>query len=238
MTDNQRKVARLVLALFSAFFVLPELIVGGYLFVSWFRTKTTDVYYVEFPYLSLAVALFLVAALSLFALSHAARGRSFYGLGFAAPLFLGLCTTVVVPNAIPRGRSMAADSIYLSATQASLRLWYESHQRFPRDKAELLDALRSGPPPWDVSVRQLPLGGSFYAHRGQPLPYEVVVVNNAVGPQLENVSKRPAVLYYSVRSDSRQFWITITSLNKDLAPEATIKRSLSRNEPIVLSELR
>jgi drug/metabolite transporter superfamily protein YnfA len=231
MTDNQRKVARLVLALFSAFFVLPELIVGGYLFVSWFRTKTTDVYYVKFPYLSLAVVLFLVAALSLMALSHAARGRSFYGFGFAAPVFLGLCTMVVVPNTIPRGRSMAADANYLTATQASLRLWYESHQRFPRDKTELLDALRGGPPPWDVRSGHLQLGDSFYAHRGQPLPYEVEVVSNAAGPQLESVSKRPAVLYYSVRSDSRQFWITITSLERDLAPEATIK-------PVVLSELR
>jgi len=234
MTDSKRKVVRFVFALITAFFVLPELIVCGYLFSSWFRTRVSDAYYVEFPYLGLAVALLLLSTFGLVALFYAARGRSFYGLAFVAPIFMGICTLVVVPNAIPRGRSMTADSNFVSTLHRNLQLWCKSHQRFPQNQAELGEALRLGSPSWDPD-RRLASGDSFYAQKGHRLPYQLVVEPNAVGPRIDNVSKRPAVLYYSVTNDYQRFWLTYTALPEDVAAEATVRKTIFNNEPVVFT---
>jgi hypothetical protein len=55
------------------------------------------------------------------------------------------------------------------------------------------------------------------------VPYEVVVVTNADGPQLTDVSQRPGVIYYSVSKDLQQFWALMTRLQSDMATTAHIE---------------
>jgi hypothetical protein len=43
-----------------------------------------------------------------------------------------------------------------------------------------------------------------------------------------DVSKRPGVICYCVASDQQEFWVTMTSLNSDVASAAVIKRVANR----------
>jgi hypothetical protein len=56
------------------------------------------------------------------------------------------------------------------------------------------------------------------------LPYEIVVVTNAYGPRIDNLSERPGVIYYSVSSDHQEFWATMTALQHEVAPTASLKK--------------
>ena len=58
------------------------------------------------------------------------------------------------------------------------------------------------------------------------MPYEIVVVTDANGPRMNNLSKRPGVIYYCVSGDHQEFWATITALQHDVAPTASLRRVL------------
>ena len=185
------------------------------------RLHATDVYYVEYPYSLTALIFITMGIFSLLCAGYGALRRSFYGRIFVGPLALGLATMVYIPNGMPHvQRSMVRDTDYLSDVGSFLRSWYKAHQHFPRDQAEFLAALKEG-----AQYRIWPPSSmSFYSHRGLRLPYEVVVVNNAIGPSLDHLSPRPGVVYYCVRNDFQQFWVTMTGLNEDLERIAQLKR--------------
>jgi hypothetical protein len=217
------KTVNLILAVFAGLLSLPALIFGLYLFSCWIRIHTADVFYVAYPYLLAAIVLGSTGALSVFCSVYGALRRSFYGLIFLAPVVLGLATLVYIPDGTPHiQRSLMDDTNYLSATGSFLRVWYESHHRFPKDRAEFFDALKSGPAAWQYRVSAPPLE-SDYAKRGVRLLYQVVVVNNASGPQIASLSQEPGVIYYCVTDDQQQFWVTMTGLNQDVSRSATLK---------------
>ncbi len=59
--------------------------------------------------------------------------RSYYGLLFGVPIMLGLAIMVYIPDGFPHTqRSMMDDTNYLSTTGSFLRVWYETHRRFPK----------------------------------------------------------------------------------------------------------
>ena len=80
----------------------------------------------------------------------------------------------------------------------------------------------------DAADGKSPPTESFYSQRGHRLPYQIVVVNDASGPRLDNVSDRPGVIYYAVSSDQQQYWVTMTGLLKDTSSTATLKRLIDR----------
>jgi hypothetical protein len=194
---------------------------GGYLFVCWFRIHTSNVYYADYPYATVALAWFGVGLLSLCATLHGVWRRSFYGSLFVIPVMVGLAAMVNIPNLTPHGFSMGTDTNYLSAVNSFFRVWYENNHRFPASEAEFRDALRKGPEAWQYRVGPAP--ASRYRQRGNPLPYEVVVVTNADAPRLTDISHRPGVIYYCVSKDLQEFWVTMTSLQSDVATTAYIK---------------
>jgi hypothetical protein len=135
---------------------------------------------------------------------------------------------IYIPDGTPHiQRSMIDDTNYLSATGSFLRVWYESHHKFPRDQAEFLDALRNGPAAWQYRVSALP-AESDYAKRGVRLPYQIVVNNSASGPRLTNLSEQPGVIYYCATSDLQQFWVTMTGLPEDVSRRAVLKNDGER----------
>jgi hypothetical protein len=222
------KTVNLILAAFAGLLSLPALIFGSYLFSCWVRIHTADVFYVAYPYLPAAIVLGSIGTFSAFCSVYGALRRSLYGLVFLAPVVFGLATLVHIPDGTPHvQRSMMDDTNYLSATGSFLRVWYESHRRFPKDRAEFFDALKSGPAAWQYRVSAAPME-SDYAKRGVPLPYQVVVVSNASGPQLVSLSQEPGVIYYCVTNDQQQFWVTMTGLNQDVSRSATLKTVADR----------
>jgi len=118
---------------------------------------------------------------------------------------------------------MMDDTNYLSATGSFLRVWYESHHNFPKDKSEFLDALKTGPAAWQYSV-SAPPNQSEYARNRARLAYQVVVINGASGPRMTDLSREPGVIFYCVTEDKQPFWVTMTELNEEVARAATLKR--------------
>lgn len=84
---------------------------------------------------------------------------------------------ISIPELVPLGFSTAADSIYLPDTAGFLRVWHEDNHRFRADEAEFRDALWKGPAAWPYRVGPPP--ASRYKQRGNPLPYEIVVMTGA-----------------------------------------------------------
>ena len=228
---------RVVLTVALGLFSLPPLIFGLYLLACSLRIHTTNAYYVEYPYLASAVAFIAVAAVIIFCAVYGAWRRSFYGLVFAIAVVFGLATMVYVPDGIPHvHRSMIADFNYTSRVRSFLSVWYESNRRFPKNEAEFNDALKNGPAAWQYRVESLP-AQSFYSQRGHRLPYQLVVVNDASGPRLDNVSDRPGVIYYCVSSDQQQYWVTMTGLHENTSRTATLKRIIDRpdEKPMIVT---
>jgi hypothetical protein len=224
MRSNVLKTTNLVLAAFAGLLSIPALILGCYLLSCWVRIHTADVFYVEYPYLLAACVLVGMGVLGACCSVYSALRRSFYGLILLVPIVLGFATMVYIPDGTPHvQRSMMDDTNYLSVTGSFLRVWYESHHRFPKDQSEFLDALRNGPADWQYRVNTPPIE-SDYARRGVRLPYQVVVINKASGPRLANLSQQPGVVYYCVTDDQQQFWVTMTGLREDVSGAATLRR--------------
>lgn len=218
------KIGKATLGAVAGLLSLPALIFGFYLLACWARIHTTDVFYVEYPYLLSASVLIGIGAVGAFCSIYGVARRSYYGLLCVVPIVFGLATIVYIPDGFPHTqRSMMDDTNYLSATGSFLRVWYESHHSFPKDKSEFLDALRIGPAMWQYRVSTPPTQ-SDYARNGARLPYQIVVINGASGPRLTDLSEEPGVIYYCVTEDQQRFWVTMTELNKELARTATLKR--------------
>jgi hypothetical protein len=221
MQRSVRIALRVLLSLLFGLFSLPMLIVGGYLFVCWFRIHTSDVYYVDYPYAITATSLIALGALSLWTTLHGVWRRSFYGSLFVIPIFLGLVSMVAGPEHIPRAYSGVADSNYLADASSFLRGWYEKNHRFPANEAEIRDAWWRSFAGWARPVETSHRGR--YMQRGNHLPYEIVVVTNAQGPRMTDVSQRPGVIYYGVSTDHQEFWLVMTELRSDVAPSADLR---------------
>jgi hypothetical protein len=148
MQLSARTVLRVLLSVLFGLFSVPMLGYGSYLVVCWFRIHTSDVYCADYPYATAALVWSAVGLLSLWATLHGVWRRSFYGFLLVAPVLLGLAAMVSIPDLLPRGVSMMADTNYLSDVNSFFRVWYENNHRFPASEAESRDALRKGPEAW------------------------------------------------------------------------------------------
>jgi len=220
MCKSARTFVSVLLSVACGLFCVPMLGYGGYLLVCWVRIHTSNVYYVAYPYATVGLAFVAVGLLSLWATLYGAWRRSFYGLLFVVPVFLGLAALINIPDVLPHDFSGTADTNYLSAVKSFFGVWYENNHRFPADESEFGEALWKGPSAWQYRVGPAP--ASRYMQRGNPLPYQIVVVKNATGPRIIDVSHRPGVVYYCVSADLQEFWVTMTRLQSDLAVTASL----------------
>ena len=228
VTSLVRKTVTIPLAIVAGVFSLPSIIFGLYFIWCSLRIHTSDVYYVEYPYLLTACVLMGIGLLGVSCAVYGIRRRSFYGVFFVIPLVLGFAMLVYIPDGTPHvQRSMMDDTNYLSAIRSFFGVWYESHQRFPKDEAEFKDALKQGPAAWQFRVSSPPLE-SDYAKDGGRLQYEIVVIGGATGPKLDALTERPGVIYYCVSADNQQFWVTMTGLYQDVSRKATLKTVADR----------
>jgi hypothetical protein len=158
-------------------FCLPTLLYGAYLLFCWFRIHTSDVYYTNYSYFSMGLLFVCAGLLSLYATWLGAWRRSFYGLLFPVPMFLGLATMVLIPCMPPRGPSMGADANYLSGVRSFFRVWYEDKHRFPANEVEFRDALAKRPAAWQDRVALVPT--SEYRKGGESARYEIEGTSSA-----------------------------------------------------------
>ncbi len=223
-----QKSVRVAVTILFGLFALPALIFGFYLVACSVRIHTTEVYYVEYPYLAVGAGLVTLGAGIFCCAFYGTSRKGFYRLLLPVGAALGLSILVYIPDGIPHvHRSMIQDSNYLSSVHSFLGVWHDANHRFPKNEAEFLDALRRGREMWQNRVKSPPTE-SCYSQRGHRILYQIVVVNDASGPRLDNVSDRPGVIYYAVSSDQQQYWVTMTGLLKDTSSTATLKRLIDR----------
>lgn len=224
---------KLLLTLVFGIFTLPAAGFGLYLGWRSLCIHLSDVYYADYSYIGVAFIFLTVGLISLWATWFGAWRRSFRGTLFLVPLLVGLASAEIIPNVLPHGFSSVADTNYLSCVHSFFRVWYEDHHRFPATESEFRTAMIQGPAAWQGRLSPTPT--SEYKQRGVPLPYEIVVEPNAIGPRLENASQRPGVIYYCVAADLQEFWVTMTSLPADVSPAATIRHIADiPDEPVQL----
>jgi tetratricopeptide (TPR) repeat protein len=223
MGDNLNRgslAIRIALGAVCSLCSLPFLTFGGYLLSCWFRIHITNSYYVDYPYFLLGTACVAVGVFCLWLVIFAPRLRSFTGLWYLIPCILAFCAMVIIPEVQPRG--MYSDSEYLGDVDSYFQQWHEEHNAFPANESEFAKALAECPAAWH---RHFPKPQSKYRQRGVALPYQVIVISNAPGPRLNQLSDRPGVIYYSVSADLQEFWATMTSLNTEVvASSASIER--------------
>jgi hypothetical protein len=203
--------------------------------ICWFRTHSADVYYVDYPFLPAGLIFVGVGMLCIWSTLYGALRRSFYGVLFCIPLAFGLIAMVTIPDEIPHIACSIDDVNYLSSVRSFFRVWYEANRRFPANETEFKEAMADGPAAWQYRVKA-PSSGSPYFHSGTRLPYEIVVVANARGPQVRNASNRPGVIYYCVSSDLQEFWVTMTALRNDISRSASLRTTLDIPEKVWVVE--
>lgn len=212
---------RIILAIIVAIFSLPQLGLGFYLLSCWLRIHLTDVYYVDYPYLATGLIFIGLGVLSCLATVYGVRRRGLYGLLFVIPVMIGLWTMVYLPDGTPHIQRSMLNTNYLSSIASFSRVWFEANHKFPGNESEFHQAMATDPAAGQNRV-QSPFRLSPYSRAGERLPYEIVVVRDASGPRLENMSSRPGVIYYCVSSDQQSFWATMTALNQDVSRSASL----------------
>jgi hypothetical protein len=217
MSEAARTVGKVLLSLLLGLFSIPMLGYGAYLFICWVRFHTSDVYYADYPYATAALLWFAFGSLNLWLTLHLVWRRTRRGYLLVIPFFVGLAANEILINHTPRIASMEADNDCLSGIRSSLRVWYEHNRRFPSNEAEFREAS------WQHSDGEGP--ESAYKQRGNLLPRQVVVVNNAESARSTDVSERPGVIYYCVSRDLQESWVTMTRLQSDLATTARIRQA-------------
>jgi tetratricopeptide (TPR) repeat protein len=221
-SSRPKKAIRTALAVFVGLGSLPYLIFGGSLLRSWIRVHLSPTYYVDYPYLGVGVGCVGLGLACLGFAIYSARRRSFYGLLYLIPGFLGLFAGVSIPNVQPHLYSRSADANYLADIGSYFRVWYEAHDAFPADEYEFAQAMAEGPAAWRENAASTPQ--SQYRRQGHALPYQELVFIGATGPRVDNASDRPGIIYYCVSADLQKFWATMTELDRDVAPSGTLKR--------------
>lgn len=134
-----QKSVRVVVTILFGLFALPALIFGFYLVACSVRIHTTEVYYVEYPYLAAGSALVTLGAGIFCCALYGASRKGFYRLLLPVAAVLGLATMVYIPDGIPHVyRSMIQDSNYLSTVHSFLGVWHDSNHRFPEERGRVL----------------------------------------------------------------------------------------------------
>ena len=213
---------KILLTTIFGLFSVPMLIVGGYLLVCSVRSHVADLYYADYLYAPIGLIWLGIGLLSFRITWYGAWHRSFYGLLFLVPVFLTLVSTQIIPNEWPSLGPYGTDLRFVSNVTSSLGNWYEQRQHFPADDSEFWEAIAKGTPP--AQYRGGRTVYSKYEQHGDLLPYVIVVVEDASGPRVADVSPRPGVLYYCVSRDLQEFWITMTGLESDLASTGSLRQ--------------
>jgi hypothetical protein len=108
----------------------------------------------------------------------------------------------VLPEVGPQLDMAHENQKILGHADHSLSDWDEAHGKFPSNEEELRKAMV-------VRPLQEP---AIYFQQGKPIPYDVRIVINATGPSQESVPPNPGTIVYSVSSDFRDYWLTMTTI--------------------------
>lgn len=203
---------------------IPGLVTGCSLLLDWIRLHTWGGPYFQWHYLLMASIFLLLSGLGLGMAARAIRRERFCVVASIVSFFLGIVFMSTLPDIGPRVEMAGAVQGLLGHADHSLFDWDEAHGRFPSNEAELRSALSSRP-----------LGEpAVFFLDGSPIPYDVRITTGATGPVLETVPSNPGTIIYAVASDSKEYWLTITSLRNPVGGPVMLEHfaGLFEREPI------
>ncbi len=229
MQKERRESLRVLGAVFcGVFFCLPffALAIRN---LAWWSMTRSDAYYFKFPYLTFACIPFCLGLIASGPVIFAFKRRSYGGWLFFITFLV--CAVAFFPLFhIGPYQGMVTDSQYLDAVESGVGFWAYDHGRYPATDVEIAEALHDAARDkrlvkaalyWADPGRIPP--ESQYLRRGAVVPYQVVVEQNAAGPHVKNVSRRPGVVYYSVSPNRKEYWMTMTILPSDSPGYAKLK---------------
>jgi hypothetical protein len=198
---------------------VPTLCFGSYFLWCWVRVHTSNVYYVRAAYGTVGIVFLAFGLLSIWATLYAIWKRKL--LLIVVPVLVCWTTARIISEGTPQGFSGLNDGMCMAAVDSSLRAWYENHQRFPTDEGEFREAVDKGL----VSLYGAGWPESRYAQSGNLLPYKIIVNASAAGPHLD-ASGRPGVIYYCISGDLQEYWVTMTTLQREVSTSASLKQTV------------
>jgi hypothetical protein len=202
---------------------IPALLCSLSLLRNWIALQTSHDPYFHYGYFSVAVPWLAASTLgiSIAAIGIVRRRSNIFLQVFS--LAIGLVGVFLLPNIGPRYDLQEAATKILGHADQSLSDWDDTHGTFPSDERELRDALATHP---------LHEGAIFYED-GKPLTYDVRLIANADAPALEPIPSKPGTLVYAVSSDSKEFWLTISTLQTPVGGAVVILRRAQRGSAFV-----
>jgi hypothetical protein len=197
------------------------MILGGSLLGSYISLRVSGAPYYYYGYLTHAVFWLLVSALGIATAGITIWRRSSYDFFPVLSLIVGVVCLIVLPNAGPRLNLAEATTKLLGHADHSLSDWDESHGRFPSNERESREAL---------ALRPLHEPAIFFRN-GNPIPYDVRVVTNAVGPVFEPLPPDPGTVIYAVSSDQKEYWLVVTTLRNPVGGPVVVHHVASDYGP-------
>jgi len=203
---------------------IPALVAGCSLLRDWARLHTSGGPYFKWHYLLAASIFLLLSGLGLGMAARAIRKERFSLVVSLVSFFLGVVCMITLPDVGPRLEMASAVQRLLGHADHSLSDWDEAHGRFPSNEEELRSALSSRP------LRE----PAVFFFAGNPIPYDVRITTGATGPSPEAVPSNPGTIIYAVAKDSKEYWLTITSLRNPVGGPVTLEHvaGLVEREPI------
>jgi hypothetical protein len=213
-----------VIAGIGALTNLPATLTGFLFLGNWIHLHTFVGPYFQWGYLATAMACLLFSGLGLAMAARAIWRRSFCVLASVVSLTIGLAGALELPEVGPRLDMANATQRLLGHADHSLSDWDETQSSFPSDEQGLREALASRP------LHEPPV---FFV-RGKAIPYDVRIIANAIGPDLDTVPPNPGTIVYAVSPDYEEYWLTITTLRDPVGGPVVLEHiaGLYEREPI------
>ncbi len=179
-----RRLIVICLVVIAVLLNLPAFTMAVTLLHGWFQEKTQSLLYFDYAYLAGGLTSGLVALLGILPLVYSLLRRTGLVLSSLLAIAVGLITMIILPEFDPGVKMNLKATRLLGHADKSLALWDDSHGRFPKDEAELLDALRGRP------LSEAPI---FYVDKRR-LEYGVKFIPNATKPYDASLPDEPGIL--------------------------------------------
>jgi hypothetical protein len=171
------------------------LICGGWLLALWIAIQIRSSVYLDYPYLKVGIVFLFLGVIALFCVVYAARRGGGWSALFVFPVIAGFYTMVAIPGVIPYDLKSSA---HIRNLANELDLLKEKTGRFPDGETALPATVLQEPSP--------------YYQTGRQLQFRTVILPNATGPFLDSAGAEPGVIFYAVRADQQEAWLTGTEI--------------------------
>jgi len=210
----------IVVAVLGAVTNLPGLVTGFSFLREWIRLYTSHGPYFRWSYLPIGMACVLIWGCGVALANHAIWRQRLCLLLAGVSLVFGFAGMLELPEVGPQLDKAEAMQRLLGHADHSLADWDEAQGRFPANEQELRQALAPRP------LHEPPV---FFL-RGEPIPYDVRVITDARGPEVETVPPNPGTIIYAVTSDYKRYWLTITTLRDPVGGPVVLEHTAGQYE--------